>query len=220
MQHQEDPTDPGWYADPTEPARQRYWDGRWTKQTRVGSDSMPAGVARQVEGDGPDYINGLGTDAPARRSHPDRNVFRLRRVLVAAVILLLLAAVAFGIWYYTLRGDAPAPKDDQLDGLVYEFASPRVPCCTAERTEGTAEFTVDGAWHVQWQLEGQGEDCSVVGRIVDPSTNRFADLKPFGSGPSGKQDYAEPGTYSIALKYDCPAESIAMAQVRVFEDGV
>ena len=219
MQHQQEPSAPGWHADPTDPNRQRYWDGRWTKQTRTGPNAPDADTQSRSPVDGTADTFADEPPRPARnRSRPDRGT--IRRVLVAALVILLLGAIGGAIWFATRRGDAPDPKDDQLDGLVYEFASPRVPCCASERNEGTSQFTVEGAWRVEWELDGTGSQCSVVGRIVNPSTNRYADLEPFGSGASGTQEYTVPGTYSISLLYSCPDESVAMAQVRVFEDGV
>lgn len=205
----------GWYTDPSDPTRERYWDQRWTKQTRTADTTR--GSQREQEA-APGAGGPPSGDSPALRAE---STFAIRRALGAAIAILVVAAVAVVVWFLVQRDQTPAPgKDDSLDGLVYQFVSPKVPCCANQRNEGTSEFTVDGTWAVQWELDGVGKDCQVIGRIVDPSKNRFADLKPFGSGVSGEQTYSQPGTYSIALEYNCPDDSIATAQIRVFDRRV
>lgn len=211
MEEPQDPTTPGWYTDPSDPTRQRYWDTRWTRQTRTAG--MPPST--RTEAIAPDPA------APAGRHPVDARTIRIRRGIVVAASLLVLVVVGIVVWWVVGGDDGvQAPKENQLEGLVYEFVSPQVPCCATERHEGTSEFTVDGPWRVEWKLQGEGEPCSVIGRVVDPRSNRFADLQPFGSGPTGVKTYRSSGTYTLMLQYDCPDESVTGAQVRVFEGGV
>ncbi len=47
----------GWYDDPAEPGRQRYWDGgAWTTETRDGTADLPP---PHISGAGPAKINGF-----------------------------------------------------------------------------------------------------------------------------------------------------------------
>lgn len=203
----------GWYRDPDDPTKERYWSGKWSKQTRMaGTSGEPAPTL-------PSRAEFAQTDDDSADGSRQR---RRRIAMILTVFAVFIVVVGGVVAWLALRDDHvdhPTARDDALDNLVYTFVSPRVPCCSTFRNEGTANFTVEGNWRVDWRINGEGEPCQVYGRIVDTKAHRFTKFPPFGPKATGSKEYAKPGTYSIALEYRCPEGSVAMAEVRVFSSS-
>lgn len=201
----------GWYQDPTDAGKERYWDGKWSKQTRHAGSTPAPMLPANAEQSRWDQDAGDGASKRQRRVVATLALF--------AVLMIIIGAVVAWFVLHDNQPEHPSQRDDALDNLVYTFVSPRVPCCSTFRNEGTANFTVEGNWRVDWQITGEGEPCQVYGRIVDTKAHRFTKFPPFGPKSKGSKEYAKPGTYSIALEYRCPEGSIAMAEVRVFSSS-
>lgn len=80
---------PGWYPDPEEPSRQRFWDGtRWTEAraypVAMGLDGAPVPDAAAAESRGTNWA-----------------------LIVGLVVLLLVVLAA--VWFFLLRGGSSEP---------------------------------------------------------------------------------------------------------------
>ena len=121
----------GWYADPVDPARERYWDGwQWSRNTRP-REGTPYAPPPAVVGPPPGYPAQAGY--PVQRPHPSYPVattadgVRLAgwwwRALAAVIDSLIISAVvavlAFPIWqrmYAALTVYLQAVIDAQQSG--------------------------------------------------------------------------------------------------------
>lgn len=187
----------GWYVDPLDESKTRYWDGEWH------DPAVPAV-------DGQDYPR-----LPPPR--PSAATLLRRRVGVGLGALALAALVAIALWRWT-DDDAPARprREGTPSKLVYVFVSP-AGCCSDGGSAHTSSFKVSGRWRVEWNLTATGAMCTVNGRISDPGSHGDAGLPPFSGGFRGLEDYDGSGERSITLEFDCPPDSVATAQVRVYD---
>lgn len=185
----------GWYVDPLDPDKARYWRDGW----------IDPGVPR-----------GAG-DLPTFPAPPPRRAWaRLALAALAGVAIGVGATLATGAFTAVKAPEAPKAPD-MADELVYTFVSPSPECCSLVRAENTSTFDVSGKWRIEWTTTGEGEACEVRGRINDPAAKRVTDLKEIGPALRGSQDYDGSGTYSITLTYQCPPESVAGTQLRVYD---
>jgi hypothetical protein len=110
---------PGWYPDPEEPSRQRFWDGtQWTEARAYPVATGPDGVPVAVE---------PGTGEKSSRT------------LLIVLLVLLAILIAAAAWYFLLRGDSSATPTDPLP------TSTAVPTAPTAPTTPTAVPTVPTA---------------------------------------------------------------------------
>lgn len=145
----------GWYADPADPTRQRYWNGaEWTKRTRAGaSASAPAEASSSTVSS----TDPFGTGATSAQPAP------VRTGTIAAIALGVLVAVGAGVAVAMSGGDSPEPRptdtsiatDPGIAEPTGPAPSPTVSAHPFEMPEGwvvkTSErgsftFAYDGAW--------------------------------------------------------------------------
>ncbi len=97
---------PGWYPDPEEPSRQRFWDGtRWTEAraypVAAGLDGLP-GPAPQEEERGTNWALVVG-------------------------LLALLGVVLLAVWFFLLRGGSSEPAPVPTTAPTAPTAVPTAP---------------------------------------------------------------------------------------------
>lgn len=79
---------PGWYPDPEEPSRQRFWDGsQWTEARAYPVAAAPDGTP-------------VAADTTAGQSSSSVNGKTI------ALIVGLAVLIAFALWFFLLRGSS------------------------------------------------------------------------------------------------------------------
>lgn len=79
---------PGWYPDPEEPSRQRFWDGsQWTEARAYPVAAAPDGTP-------------VAADTGKEGGSKNVNVTTLALIVGLAVLL------AFALWFFLLRGSS------------------------------------------------------------------------------------------------------------------
>lgn len=185
----------GWYVDPLDPDKARYFRDGW----------IDPGVPR-----------GSG-ELPTFPAPPSRRTWG--RVVLAALAGTMIGAgatLATGAFTAAKAPPALAPAD-LADELVYTYVSPSPECCSLVRAENTSTFDVRGRWRIEWTTTGEGEACEIRGRINDPDAKRVTDLEEIGPALRGSQDYRGSGTFTLTLTYQCPPDSVAGTQLRVYD---
>lgn len=103
---------PGWYPDPEDPRRQRFWDGtRWTDARAF--PAVMSGGATPV------------TDPTAEKAQRSTNWLLIVLIVLAAIIALVL------VWFFLLRGGSepiPGPTTPPTTApTVAPTKAPRTP---------------------------------------------------------------------------------------------
>lgn len=139
----------GWYVDPADGARYRYWNGSaWTNETRTApppTGPPMAGAATDPAGRPPSSAPGTGNDLPPE---PAREVGARRRtgLIGGAIGLVAVIAVGFAVW--VLPGGAGIS-----DTIGYEW----------ERLSEAAITGHDGGPLELWDVAYDGQRWVAVG---------------------------------------------------------
>lgn len=103
----------GWYADPSQPAQQRYWDGAvWTEHT--APSSQPAAVARPPSV-AQDFVADVPTEAGSK--------LWVAIAVGCAVLLMVLAAVAVPTFQSQRAQAKAAGVQSDLRNAAIEYES-------------------------------------------------------------------------------------------------
>lgn len=210
-------SEPGWYPDPEDPSKERYWFGdTWSPSMTRPRPVAPPPLATPAAGWG----------RPPRP--PGRQVGRVTRVViglfVGVIAIIVVVAVANNSDKVSNGSFLTAPTDATLPSPV-TTATPAAttPRVTTARTAATVPaartllsvsgigekttdpFTAPGPWHISYSY-----NCSNFGQAGNFAVevnggDGFTDRGPDTSGMSGHDTNYEPagGTYSLQILSEC-----------------
>ncbi len=122
--------DPGWYPDPDDASRARYWDGQaWTDRTRAletgaaQPDAPEPAAAKTRAAAAPPTRPARGANDPLWERVTPEFLHGTRGVIIATVSVVVVAAAAIGVWQLTTGNDdnhAATSKDGgrSLDSVL------------------------------------------------------------------------------------------------------
>jgi hypothetical protein len=165
----------GWYPDPRDAARRRYWDGeRWSELTATGDAGLSAGTATDA-GD-------PGAPGPGDRRGP-------LLIAAAVVVVLLLAAAGWAVLGGSDEADEAAaasttsstPDGSDRDGpdpdATDTTAAPSVPASTAAPDDLAPTTAQDTS-----PADGPGEPCEADATVLLGLLKAHPPLASFADG--------------------------------------